>query len=494
MRVLRVSFLVCSLSSAALRRRPHNQSRRSSIRRRCRRAGATARVQGHDRSSPRRPHLAGGTSPTFHPPAAGSYQIRVLAPGFAAETVDIALASRTSPSNCASPPHRKPLSSPQPELRFPAKPPAPTSTRSAERNSTTMQPVTADDAMRFLPGAVVNTAGQRGGLSSLFVRGGESTYNKVIVDGVTVNEPGGTFDFGTLSLAQGDRMEFVRGAQSTLYGSDAMTSVVQVWTRTGSTPTPELRFGADGGNFSHRQRLRLARRRARPLRLQRLRRPIQHQRLRHQRRVFRFSAKARMSAWRSAIGFSAHSLPPLQQPHRRSRRMELQRLDPWFPSTVCRPLTAAPDPTEWSQYNNLLGSVELTVAAPNRMAASLHRLRLSLSLQRTQSQRRSRPRQLLCGQFDFPSHEVDRINRAGFEYQGDYSERTWAHTTFGYRIENENGFVGDVNFGSQTHGQRLNNDVYVQQQLTLGRLSRSSPADASSTTAPSATPVFRASL
>ncbi|MGA8764963.1 MAG: TonB-dependent receptor, partial [Candidatus Sulfotelmatobacter sp.] len=72
--------------------------------------------------------------------------------------------------------------------------------------------------------------------------------------------------------------------------------------------------------------------------------------------------------------------------------------------------------------------------------------------------------------FDFASHEVDRINRAGFEYQGDYSERTWAHTTFGYRVENENGFVGDVNFG-QTHGQRLNDDGYAQQQLTLGRLS-----------------------
>ena len=113
-----------------------------------------------------------------------------------------------------------------------------------------MQPISADDAVRFLPGAVVNTAGQRGGMSSLFVRGGESNYNKVIVDGVTVNEPGGTFDLGTMSLAQADRMEFVRGAQSTIYGSDAMTSVVQMWTRTGNTQTPELRFGADGGNFS----------------------------------------------------------------------------------------------------------------------------------------------------------------------------------------------------------------------------------------------------
>ena len=59
-----------------------------------------------------------------------------------------------------------------------------------------MQPVAAADALRFLPGAIVNTAGQRGGLASLFVRGGDSRYNKVIVDGVTVNDPGGTFDFG----------------------------------------------------------------------------------------------------------------------------------------------------------------------------------------------------------------------------------------------------------------------------------------------------------
>ena len=95
----------------------------------------------------------------------------------------------------------------------------------------------------------MNAAGQRGGISSLFVRGGESTYNKVIVDGVAVDTPGQTFDFGTLPLAEADRLEFVRGAQSTLYGSDAMTSVIQVWTRTGSTPIPELRLAADGGNF-----------------------------------------------------------------------------------------------------------------------------------------------------------------------------------------------------------------------------------------------------
>ena len=69
-----------------------------------------------------------------------------------------------------------------------------------------MRPVAANDALRFLPGAIVATAGQRGGLSSLFVEGGDSRYNKVIVDGVPVNDPGGTFDFGTLPLFEADRL------------------------------------------------------------------------------------------------------------------------------------------------------------------------------------------------------------------------------------------------------------------------------------------------
>src|SRR5207245_901469 len=92
-----------------------------------------------------------------------------------------------------------------------------------------MHSAAAADALRFLPGAIVNTNGRRGGIASLFVRGGDSRYNKVIVDDVTINDPGGTFDFGVVPLTEADRLEFVRGAQSTLYGSDAMTSVVQVW-------------------------------------------------------------------------------------------------------------------------------------------------------------------------------------------------------------------------------------------------------------------------
>src|SRR5271156_3144643 len=185
----------------------------------------------------------------FRGMGSGPHQVKVLVPGFAVETttvsakddsITVQLRLATTSETVVVTGTRTPVPSEDAG--------ADVATLSGEQIQI-MNPVAADDALRFLPGAVVNTAGQRGGLSSLFVRGGNSNYNKVIVDGVTINEPGGTFDFGTLPLTEANRMEFVRGAQSTLYGSDAMTSVVQVWTRTGSTATPELRFGADGGDF-----------------------------------------------------------------------------------------------------------------------------------------------------------------------------------------------------------------------------------------------------
>jgi len=72
---------------------------------------------------------------------------------------------------------------------------------------------------------------------------------------------------------------------------------------------------------------------------------------------------------------------------------------------------------------------------------------------------------------DFPTHASDHINRAGFEYQGNYVERSWAQTTVGYRFEDENGIIGDLAVPFSTNGVRLNDDVYAQQQVTWKRLS-----------------------
>ena len=93
---------------------------------------------------------------------------------------------------------------------------------------------TVADALRAVPGLSIVQSGSYGGATSLFIRGGESKYAKILVDGVPVNEAGGAYDLSTLSTDNLDRIEIVRGPASVLYGSDAMAGVVQLFTRRGA--------------------------------------------------------------------------------------------------------------------------------------------------------------------------------------------------------------------------------------------------------------------
>ena len=104
------------------------------------------------------------------------------------------------------------------------------------------------DALRQVPGAHLVQSGPYGSATSLFVRGGESDYVKVLVDGVPVNQPGGFYDFGSLTTDNVERIEVLRGPGSVLYGSDAIAGVVQIVTRQG---TEGVRVGAagEGGSF-----------------------------------------------------------------------------------------------------------------------------------------------------------------------------------------------------------------------------------------------------
>lgn len=92
------------------------------------------------------------------------------------------------------------------------------------------------DALRTVPGLSIVQSGSYGGATSLFIRGGESKYAKILVDGVPINDAGGAFDLSTLSTDNLDRIEIVRGPASVLYGSDAMAGVVQLFTRRGAGP------------------------------------------------------------------------------------------------------------------------------------------------------------------------------------------------------------------------------------------------------------------
>jgi len=89
-------------------------------------------------------------------------------------------------------------------------------------------------ALETLPGVSFAKTGSFGGNTSLFVRGGESKYVKVLIDGVAVNDPGGAIDFGSLTTDNVERIEVVRGPASVLYGADAVTGVIQIFTRRGS--------------------------------------------------------------------------------------------------------------------------------------------------------------------------------------------------------------------------------------------------------------------
>jgi vitamin B12 transporter len=100
-----------------------------------------------------------------------------------------------------------------------------------------------------IPGISFSQLGPMGGSTTFFLDGGNSDYTKVLIDGVPVNQPGGLVDFSNFSLDGIDKIEVVHGATSVLYGSDAMTGVMQIFTHRGTTSQPVLELAADGGTF-----------------------------------------------------------------------------------------------------------------------------------------------------------------------------------------------------------------------------------------------------
>ena len=107
------------------------------------------------------------------------------------------------------------------------------------------------DIMRFVPGLAAEGNGREGAMTTVFSRGGESDYNLVLIDGVRVNQGGGLFDFSRVAAGEIARVEVVRGAQSSLWGSDAMGAVVQIFTRPdGAAGAPRLSANVEAGSFN----------------------------------------------------------------------------------------------------------------------------------------------------------------------------------------------------------------------------------------------------
>ena len=112
------------------------------------------------------------------------------------------------------------------------------------------QSVTLPDLLLFTPGMAIGRTGAEGGTASMFLNGGNSSYTKVLVDGAPVNEPGNAVDFSNFTLDNIDKVEVVHGAESALYGTDAVAGVIQVFTHRGTTRTPEFSLFGEGGSYS----------------------------------------------------------------------------------------------------------------------------------------------------------------------------------------------------------------------------------------------------
>jgi vitamin B12 transporter len=103
--------------------------------------------------------------------------------------------------------------------------------------------------LREVPGVSLIQSGSRGGTTNIFVRGGNSNMNLMLIDGMKVNQGGGAFDFANITSVGVGRIEMVRGPQSALYGADAMTSVIQLFTPRGEGPFSAW-ASLVGGNYS----------------------------------------------------------------------------------------------------------------------------------------------------------------------------------------------------------------------------------------------------
>jgi vitamin B12 transporter len=105
------------------------------------------------------------------------------------------------------------------------------------------------DALREVPGLSVVQTGTAGQLTSVFTRGLRSEHTQVLLDGIPINQGlQGAFNFADFTTDDLERIEVVRGPQSTLYGPRALAGVIQFFTKQGMG-TPGVMVGAEGGSY-----------------------------------------------------------------------------------------------------------------------------------------------------------------------------------------------------------------------------------------------------
>jgi vitamin B12 transporter len=190
---------------------------------------------------------------SFEVQASSRYRVRAIAPTFQATTsqaiyltrssraeLDVTLATQTLTQQVSV----TATASPTPIAQIGASVTVLTA-EDSYRYSTEVQ-----DPLRLVPGLQLTQSGQAGGFTGLSIRGGNTDANKVLIDGVPLNDIGGAVEFANLATVGIQKIEVLREPNSALYGSDALAGVVSMTTARGTTNLPLFTYAGDGGNFS----------------------------------------------------------------------------------------------------------------------------------------------------------------------------------------------------------------------------------------------------
>ncbi len=117
------------------------------------------------------------------------------------------------------------------------------------------------EILRTVPGLDVVQSGGHGQQTSVFMRGANSEHTLVLIDGIEINDPSSpnrVFDFASLTTDNIERIEVVRGPESTLYGSDALGGVINIITKRGQGK-PRLTVSTEGGSYkTHQEKIGLS--------------------------------------------------------------------------------------------------------------------------------------------------------------------------------------------------------------------------------------------
>jgi outer membrane cobalamin receptor len=278
------------------------------------------------------------------------------------------------------------------------------------------------------------------------------------VDGVPVNEDGGTINVGVVPAYQVDRVEMVRGAVSTLYGSDAMSSVTQLWSATGTTHTPQLKFGAEGGTFSTAHGFGA---------LSGATGLLDYNAFADQ---FQTDGQGVNDTYENAaqganVGAKLGSSTALRLRLRHSNSRTGVQSSWYYPYAGVTSI--APDANQYARQNDFLGSLALTFSPTHNWQNTITGFEYNHIRQNVEPSQSPLP-----SQFDANDH----FNRGGFDLQGEINERAWSRGIYGFHFEDENAYISSssVYYGSPsnsfTHGLRRNSALFGEQVFDWKRL------------------------